>query len=247
MSFTVNVFLPRYKGQSLSFRARTPGTQTRANGSADDAMADTASNGQFAATVAEDLLGKYEYTIYQSTREIRTGWFRRVADQATVVLDDPQDFSAENVIATVNIPAIEADSIVIGREVTRYRGTQWSISVENLLAIPAKCYVTIKRGNEPDAKAVCQTVKSNPGAGTDGLKILNGSTSVTAANASIVYQQYTNADDETRHRAVFTLEAASAAAIIADTYRLDFKDTATDKILGECVLRVVNPVTLATS
>lgn len=145
----------------------------------------------------------------------------------------------------VTIPAIEAASMVLGVEVTRYRGTQWQIAVEDLASIPAKCYCTVKRGGELDAKSILQAVVTNPAAGTDGLKVINGATA-TAANASIAFTAYQNDDDETRYRGVLTVAAVATAAIQADTYRLDFKDVDTDTELAECILRIINPVTLAT-
>lgn len=66
-----------------------PGSPTRVNGEADDTMADSA-DGVFVATVAEDLVGIYEYLIYRSGTPIQGGWLKRDAGQAAVLLDDPR-------------------------------------------------------------------------------------------------------------------------------------------------------------
>lgn len=154
------------------------------------------------------------------------------------------------VTVAVSIPAIEAESIVLDQEVTKYRGTLWSFTVEGLVAIPTKAYWTIKRSTETDAKAALQVVANNPTASGDGLKILNAVAvaSGEASRGSISYETYT-VGGNTRYRAILRLLPTASAAIIPDLYKLDLKDVTSeaDAVLAECVLRVVNPVTLATS
>ena len=102
MSFTVATPLPLYAGAAaVTIRVTAPGSPTRVNGGADDAMADTGSDGLFTATIAEELVGTYTYLIYRSGTAIQSGWFRRVTGQAAVVLDDERDFrtKAEDEIA----------------------------------------------------------------------------------------------------------------------------------------------------
>jgi hypothetical protein len=115
MSFTVAVPLPLYAGAAaVTIRVTAPGSPTRVNGGADDAMADTASDGLFVATVAEDLVGTYTYLIFRSGTAIQSGWFRRVTGQAAVVLDDERDFrtKAEDVIAETALVGSVVDAII---------------------------------------------------------------------------------------------------------------------------------------
>jgi hypothetical protein len=254
MPFSLKTVLPLYVGaDGITIRITAPGSASRLNGDADDSMADD-EDGLFEATVAENLVGTFTYLIYRSGTPIQIGWMKRLADQATVVLDDPRDFgsdgSSPEVTVAVSIPAIEAESIVLDAEVTKYRGTLWTFMVEGLVAIPAKAYWTIKRSTESDAKATLQVVARNPTVDGDGLKILNGVAVATgeAARGSITYETYT-VSGNTRYRAILQLLPTSSAAIIPDFYKLDLKDVTADAdaILAECVLRVVNPVTLATS
>lgn len=153
-------------------------------------------------------------------------------------------------VVGVSIPAIEAASIVLDQEVTKYRGTFWAFVITGLVSLPQKSYWTIKRSTESDAKATLQVVVATPAIDGHGLKILNGSTVVPehASRASITYDEYQEAG-ATRYRATLMLLPEASALILPDIYRLDLKDVSanSDQVLAECVLRVVNPVTLATS
>lgn len=92
MPFTLKIRLPQYRGASnITVRIYTPGESVRMNGGADDTMADTASDGLFLATIAEDLVGKFEYEVFRTGTTIQTGVLERVAGQATVLADNPSD------------------------------------------------------------------------------------------------------------------------------------------------------------
>jgi hypothetical protein len=148
----------------------------------------------------------------------------------------------------VVIPAIEADSLTADSgKLIRYRGTLWSIAVQGLLAIPDKCYFTVKRDDEPDNKSAIQIVKSNPAdVVNDGLKILAGSVAANLAHGSITFESYVESD-VTKYRAIATVQAEATAMLKVRDYRIDFKDTADDIVLAERELRVVAPVTAATT
>jgi len=97
MPFVVKTPLPLYAGLTgIVIRITAPGSSVRVNGVADDAMADEASDGLFAATIAEELVGAFTYTIYRSGTIIQSGWCKRIAAQAVVILDDPRDFVSES-------------------------------------------------------------------------------------------------------------------------------------------------------
>jgi hypothetical protein len=104
MPFTATTRLPLYvSATGVTLRITAPGSPTRVNGVADDAMADDA-DGVFVATVAEDLVGTFEYVIYRSGTPIQSGWLKRIADQASVILDDPRD-DFTGISTTLGTPA----------------------------------------------------------------------------------------------------------------------------------------------
>lgn len=152
------------------------------------------------------------------------------------------------IINVVTIPSIVAElEIEDSGPRIRYQGTLWTIAIEGLVAIPDKCYCTLKRNDEPDARAVFQILKTNPSdAASDGLKVLAGQVATTRSDGSIVYSSY-SIDEETRYRAAMSLQATAAASIKPGTYRLDFKDVATDTVLAEATIICKSPVTMATA
>ncbi len=94
MSFTVKVLLPLYTGvNNITLRIVEPGTVDRVNGNADDALADS-NDGLFVGTVAEDLVGRFQYRLLRGTATIQVGWLKRSQGQTVVLLDDPRDFPA---------------------------------------------------------------------------------------------------------------------------------------------------------
>lgn len=94
MSFTVKVTLPLYTGVSnITLRIVEPGTVDRVNGNSDDSLADS-NDGLFVGTVAEDLVGRYQYRLLRGASTIQVGWLKRSLSQTVVLLDDPRDFPA---------------------------------------------------------------------------------------------------------------------------------------------------------
>ncbi len=162
------------------------------------------------------------------------------------ILDAIQDQSSRPIAIT--IPAIEYDSLIADEgKITRYRGTAWIIAVEGLLTIPTKCFFTMKRDAETDAQAAIQIVKSNPADdANDGLKILSGAVAQNRADGAIAFTSYT-VSGQTRYRATMTINAEATAGFKVRDYRFDFKDVAADLVLAERELRVVAPVTAATT
>lgn len=107
MSFTATVPLPTYPGASgITLRITAPGSSVRLNGSADDTMDDSASDGLFLATVTEDLVGIYTYSVRRAGAVIQAGWLKRVADQSSVQADDPRDCLADCGESQVVLPPI---------------------------------------------------------------------------------------------------------------------------------------------
>lgn len=146
-------------------------------------------------------------------------------------------------VYVITIPAIEADAIQAGiqGEVTRYRGTQWTIAVEGLASQPTKCYCTVKRGGEPDAKAVLQVTN------TDGLVVLHGSANgIDSSQASITFQTYDD-DGTTKYRAIATFQGEATAEVTPNRYKIDFKEVDTPAELAVARLIVEKPVTDAVS
>jgi hypothetical protein len=86
MSFTITAKLPEYAGIALTLRITNPGSATRVNGDADDAFVDSASNFQFSATVAENLVGSFDYVIFRGSSVVETGSFCRKNAQTSVVI-----------------------------------------------------------------------------------------------------------------------------------------------------------------
>lgn len=115
MPFVVKVRLPLYRGLSdLTLRITASDASVRLNGVADDAMADTASDGLFLATVAEDLVGRFAYEIFRAGATVQTGSLTRVADQASVLADDPADFIAAvqaGLATAANVQAVTASVV----------------------------------------------------------------------------------------------------------------------------------------
>jgi hypothetical protein len=225
----------------------TVGVSAQAAAAAAITAAGLATAGDVQVTVEPDITINPTELSQESIDAIRDGLATAegVDEAKDEVITAIGEIETSSVIA-VTIPAIEAESIVLGVEVTRYRGTKWQIAVEGLGTLPTKCYATVKRGSEPDASAIAQVVVTDPAAGTDGLKILNGAAAGTASDGSIVITSYV-VSAVTYYRATLTLEAAATAAIRAGTYRLDFKDATADIVLGESALKVVNPVTLTST
>jgi hypothetical protein len=86
MAFDITGKLPLYAGIALTIRLTNPGSATRVNGGADDAFVDTASNFQFVATVAEDLVGTFDYVVFSGSQPVEVGTVYRANGQATVLL-----------------------------------------------------------------------------------------------------------------------------------------------------------------
>lgn len=173
-------------------------------------------------------------------------WEKVVATAADV--DEILDAVGE-IETVVTIPEIIAANVAdeSTEDLVRYRGTLWTIAIEELAAIPDKCYFTLKRGGEPDARAAAQILKTNPSdSGNDGLKILMGATAANRAHGSITYASYSTADG-TRYRATASILAEASVRFPVAAYRFDFKDVATDTVLGSKNVKAIDPVTLATS
>lgn len=72
----------------LTVRIYALGSDTIANGAGGDALTETASSdGQFTATIAEDLSGQHEYYVYKSGSPIYRGLVN--ADGAVLIADEP--------------------------------------------------------------------------------------------------------------------------------------------------------------
>lgn len=149
----------------------------------------------------------------------------------------------------VTIPEIIAANVAdeSTEDLVRYRGTLWTITIEALAEIPDKCYFTLKRGGEPDARAAAQILKTDPADNAnDGLKVLMGATAANAAQGSITYSSYSTTGG-TRYRATASIAAVASVRFPVASYRFDFKDVATGQLLGEGTVNVIDPVTLATA
>lgn len=127
MAFTLKIRLPQYRNASgVTVRIYEPGESVRMNGDADDTMADTASDGLFLATIAEDLVGDFEYEVFRSGTTVQTGTLKRIADQAIVIADDPNDqvISIWNYsVRTISVDLGEDGNRIIQLEVRATNGS----------------------------------------------------------------------------------------------------------------------------
>ncbi len=186
MSFTVATPLPLYAGISgITIRITAPGSATRVNGDADDTMADNAGDGLFVATVAEDLIGVFQYTIYRSGTPIGDGWLRRATGEATILLDDPRDFPGRvtdsATLATAIAAQLAAQSLrrlsqaaPLVTDVTVKRGTTWRIpiTVSDLPDDWSLIEFTARKNSDAQADSLLYVVLTNPADDDDGLQIL---------------------------------------------------------------------------
>ncbi len=78
---------------NITLRIVEPGTVTRVNGNADDAMTDS-NDGLFVGTSLRTLVGPYQYRLLRGASTIQIGWLKRSQSQTLVLLDDPRDFPA---------------------------------------------------------------------------------------------------------------------------------------------------------
>jgi hypothetical protein len=167
----------------------------------------------------------------------------------TLIRDDIAAIEGAGGTIIVTIPEIIAANVAdeSTEDLVRYRGTLWTITIEALAEIPDKCYFTLKRGGEPDARAAAQILKTDPADNAnDGLKVLMGATAATAAQGSITYSSYSTTGG-TRYRATASIAAVASVRFPVASYRFDFKDVATGAVLGEGTVNVIDPVTLATA
>jgi len=216
MSFTVATPLPLYAGAAaVTIRVTAPGSPTRVNGGADDAMADTSSEGLFVATVAEDLVGTYTYLIYRSGTAIQSGWFRRVTGQAAVVLDDERDFrtKAEDVIAeTALVGAINgAVSVLpaVGISADRSPGVTLNAFVGETITQSITIYQT--DGSTPfvlTGKTLVVVFETRQG--TDVATVTSGSITIGGDDDNVVTFAYPSDATLTQRVLKFAIRDASA-------------------------------------
>jgi hypothetical protein len=216
MSFTVATPLPLYAGAAaVTIRVTAPGSPTRVNGGADDAMADTSSDGLFVATVAEDLVGTYTYLIYRSGTAIQSGWFRRVTGQAAVVLDDERDFrtKAEDVIAeTALVGAINgAVSVLpaVGISADRSPGVTLNAFVGETITQSITIYQT--DGSTPfvlTGKTLVVVFETRQG--TDVATVTSGSITIGGDDDNVVTFAYPSDATLTQRVLKFAIRDASA-------------------------------------
>jgi len=106
MAFDITGKLPLYAGIALTIRLTNPGSATRVNGSADDAFVDSSSNFQFVATVAEDLVGTFDYVVFSGSQPVEVGTVYRATGQAVVLLGSVAPGSSGSVVLTANYPTV---------------------------------------------------------------------------------------------------------------------------------------------
>jgi hypothetical protein len=148
MSFSVTTRLPLYvSATGITLRITAAGSATRVNGVADDAMSDNA-DGLFVASVAEDLTGTHEYVIYRSGTPIQSGWLKRIADQASVILDDPRDFAGDESVGLypITVSVIDDNEDPVSGAAVWIEGTAKvkhtnSSGIATLYAEPGECTV----------------------------------------------------------------------------------------------------------
>lgn len=98
---------------------------------------------------------------------------------------------------TLTQSAAAAYSAIVGDRITIKRGDDNVVALTGLGALGAwtKLHFTLKeRMSDEDSEALVQIVLSNPSTEADGLIVLNGSSSVTAANGSITVSDAADGD-----------------------------------------------------
>ena len=156
--------------------------------------------------------------------------------------------SAVAAVSRVVIPSILAADIAdSATTTTRYRGTDWDITISDIGDEPTKLYFTVKSRDEADSEAVIQVVLTIPSDADDGLIRLNGAAAENAAWGSIAVSTYVE-DSVTKRRAVATIKAAATKDIATRDHKFDFKTGGSDpEVLGGGILKVLADVTRATS
>lgn len=173
----------------------------------------------------------------QSTARLLVGQVGLLADVASAVADE---------IGGAVVPTIIAEQIVKGGTNIRYRGTQWTFTIDDIGDEPSKLYFTAKRRDGADSEATLQVVKTAADDPSDGLVRLNGAAVDDASLASIAVSTYTE-DAETKRRAVVTISAEATKQIAPkDGYKFDFYSVDGPEVLGSGRLQVLAAVTRAT-